>query len=57
VRELLFPSREGCEYGLSKGHSMIAGEAFDAALLVFGKLYLDEVSGDSGHYRSALSKI
>ena len=49
LREFLFPSSEGCEYGLAKGHSVVGGKSFDAASFVVGELYLKQVFYRSGH--------
>jgi hypothetical protein len=48
VRELFFPSSEGCEYGLAKGHSTGSGEGFDVASFVGGELYLEQMFYGSG---------
>jgi hypothetical protein len=55
--ELFFPSREGCQYGLAKGHSMAGGERLDAASFVVGELYLKQVFYGSGHIDQAPSKF
>lgn len=49
VGEVLFPSRKGSECGLAKGHSPTGGEGFQAASLVVGELYLEQVFCSSGH--------